>query len=138
MTESSREFDRESSLGELFKRLSADMTLLVRKELDLLRVEMTEKGKEVGAGAGMLSGALVTALFALGAFTATVILLLALVMPAWGGALIVTAVYAITAAILALRGKNTLTHVNPAPHQTIETVKEDVAWAKAQAKSARR
>ena len=134
---------REASIGELFKRLSDDMVLLVRQELELFRVEMTEKvrrqGGRVAGGAGMLSGAAVCGLMALGSLTATVILLLGIVIPVWAGALIVTAVYGVIAAMLALRGKHELEDVTaPIPKQTIQSVKEDVQWAKTRANSVRR
>lgn len=134
---------RDAPVGELFKRLSADLSLLMRQEFELFRTEMTEKtvraGKRVGEGAGMLSGAAVAGLMALATLTTTVILVLALVMPAWVAALIVTAVYGLTAAILAVSGKRKIEEVTPpVPTQTIETVKEDVEWARTQTKSARR
>jgi uncharacterized membrane protein YqjE len=134
---------RDASLGELFQRLSGEMVLLVRQELDLFRVEMTEKTKDVGGrvagGAVTLSAAAICGLAAVGALTATIILLLALVMPAWAAALIVTALYGFAAAIMALRGKQQLEDVKaPVPNQTIETVKEDVEWAKTRANSAKR
>ena len=134
---------RDAPIGELFKRLSADMTLLVRQEFDLFRTEMMQKlstsGKRVGEGAGMLSGAAVTGLLALATLTTTVILLLALVMPAWTAALIVTVIYGIAAAVLAISGKRKIEDVAaPVPTQTIETVKEDVEWAKTQTRSVRR
>lgn len=128
---------RDASLGELFKRLSSDMTLLVRQELALFRVEMTQKtketGKRVGHGAGMLSGAAVSGLMALGALTATIILLLALAIPAWCAALVVTIVWGIAAGVMAMRGKHEIeTATAPIPTQTIQTVKEDMEWAKSQ------
>ncbi|MDP9025250.1 MAG: phage holin family protein [Candidatus Eremiobacteraeota bacterium] len=134
---------RGESLGSLFKRLSGDMTLLVRQELDLFRTEMSDTlsalGKRAGAGAGMLSAAAVAGLLALGSLTATVILVLALVVPAWAAALIVTIVYGIVAAALAASGKHKIDDITaPVPRQTIETVKEDVEWAKRQASSVRR
>ena len=134
---------RDAPIGELLKRLSGDVTLLMRQEFELFRTEMTEKletyGKRVGEGAGMLGGAAVTGLLALATLTATIILLLALVMPAWVAALIVTAVYGLAAAILAVGGKRKIQETAvPAPRQTIETVKEDVEWAKSQTKSVKR
>ncbi len=128
---------QNASLGELFKRLSSDMTLLVRQELDLFRHEMTEKtketGKRAGQGAAMLSGAAVIILLGLGALTAAMILALALVLPAWSGALIVAILWAVAAAVMAMRGKQGLQRATaPVPTQTIETLKEDVEWAKSQ------
>ncbi len=130
-------------MGELFGRLSGDMMLLVRQELELFRVEMTEKMRETGTrvagGAVVLSVAAICGLFALAAVTTTVILLFAIVLPAWVGALIVACLYGIAGALLAVRGKHQLEDVTPpVPEQTIATVKEDIAWAKTRTTSARR
>jgi uncharacterized membrane protein YqjE len=127
---------RDESVGELLSDLSADLTTLVRQEIALARVEMTEKGKAVGKGAGMLAGAGVVGLAALGAFTAMLIALLALWMPVWVAALIVTVLWAIVAIVLAQVGRKKLKEaVPPKPEQTIETIKEDVQWAKTQMRS---
>ena len=134
---------REASVGDLFKRLSADMMLLVRQELELFRAEMTEKLRETGGraagSAGLLSTAAIFGLGAFGALTTAFILLLGLIMQVWVGALIVAAIYGFAAAIMALSGKHRLEEIKaPVPKQTIETVKEDVEWAKTRANSARR
>jgi uncharacterized membrane protein YqjE len=134
---------RDSSIGELFKQLTSDVTLLIRDELELFRVEMTEKTKDIGTkaaiGAGMLSGAAVCGLLALGALTATFILVLAVVIPAWVAALIATVVWGAIAGLLALRGKHRLEDLSaPVPTQTVQTVKEDIEWAKTRANSVRK
>jgi hypothetical protein len=60
-------------------------------------------------------------------------------MPAWLAALIVTAAYAAVAAVLGLRGKEEISEAGPpAPEQTVESVKEDVQWAKTRATSSNR
>ncbi len=134
---SQREHDKRSeSTAELVKDLSREISQLVRQEIALAKAEMTEKGKKAGAGAGMLSGAAVLGLAVVGGSMATFILLLDLVMPAWLAALIVTLVYAGVAGVLALRGKDRISAAGPpAPEQTIESVKEDVQWAKTHATS---
>lgn len=130
---------RDRPLGELFKRLSQDLALLVRQELDLARVELVEKSKTVGAGAGMLSGAAIAGLLALGSLTAFAILALSLAMAPWLAALIVTIVYGAAAGVLALTGKKKIEEATPlVPQQTLDTVKEDVKWAKTQIKSGAR
>jgi uncharacterized membrane protein YqjE len=127
------------STGELIKQLSQDLSTLVRQELELARAELTEKGKKAGMGAGMFGGAGVFALGAFGALTATLILLLAEGMDAWVAALIVTAVWGAVGGVLALQGKQKVEEAGPPqPEQTVETVKEDMQWAKRQAASARR
>ena len=127
------------SAGELLKQFSDDATTLIRKEVELAKAELAEKGRQAGKGAGMLGGAGLFGLGAFGALTAFLILVLAEAMDAWVAALIVTAVYGAIAGVLALQGKQKVEDAGPPqPEQTIETVKEDVQWAKRQAASARR
>jgi len=122
---------RESSIGELLKRLADDAAALVRQEIALAKVEMSEKGKEVGKGAGMLGAAGVIALLAAGTLTAFLVLALGEVMPHWLAALLVGLVYLAVAGFLAMKGKKQVqTASPPVPEQTIETVKEDVEWLK--------
>jgi MFS family permease len=128
---------RERSIGELFKDLSAEMSTLIRQEMALARAELTEKGKEAGKGAGLFGGAGVVGLLAGGALTAAIILLLDEAMASWLAALIVAVVYGAVAAVLAMRGREEIKQAAPpVPEQTVESVKEDVAWAKTRARSA--
>jgi Putative Actinobacterial Holin-X, holin superfamily III len=130
---------RDQPLGELFGRLSSDLSTLVRQELALARAELTEKGREAGKGAGLFGGAGVVGLLAAGALTACVVLALDLAMAAWLAALIVAVVYGAIAAVLALRGRDRVQAATPpVPEQTVETVKEDVEWAKTRTRSANR
>ena len=135
----STEDPRERSLPELLKRLSAETTQLVHQELDLAKVELTQKGRQAGAGAGLFGTAAALGLAGLGALTACIILALNAVLPAWLAALIVAVVFGVIAAVLAVQGRDRVKQVTPlAPEQTIETVKEDVEWAKTQTRSAKR
>ena len=127
----------DSSTAELLKRLSDQTVTLVRQELELAKAEVSEKGKQAGMGAGILGGAGIFGLLALGALTACLIMALDTGMDGWLAALIVTAVYAAIAGVLALTGKNKVREAAPAvPEETVETVKEDVEWAKTQKRSA--
>jgi uncharacterized membrane protein YqjE len=127
---------REQSIGDLLKQLSEQTATLVRQELELAKAEMQQKGKRAGVGIGLIGGGGVLALAAVGALTATLILGLAEWMEAWLAALIVTVVYAVGAAVLALQGKEKVGEAAPpVPEETIETVKEDVQWAKSQVRS---
>ena len=130
---------RNASTAELVKELSREVSQLVREEIALAKAEMTQKGKHAGIGAGMLSGAAVLGLAAVGGSMAFLVLVLDSWMPGWLAALIVTVVYGAAAAVLALRGKERISHATPpAPTQTIESVKEDVQWAKTRATSSNR
>jgi Flp pilus assembly protein TadB len=129
---------RDRSLGELFKQLSEETTRLVHQELELAKAELTQKGRQAGTGAGMLGGAGALGLAALGALTACFILALNAVMPAWLAALLVAVVYGIIAFVLVKQGQARIRRATPpVPEQTIETVKEDVEWAKTQMRSDR-
>jgi uncharacterized membrane protein YqjE len=126
-------------VGDLMSELASQTSTLVKQELALARAELVEKGRTAGIGAGMIGGGGALALLAVGALTAAVILLLDKVMAAWLAALVVAVVYAAVAAVLALRGRQEIQESTPpVPEQTIETVKEDVAWAKTRARSGSR
>jgi uncharacterized membrane protein YqjE len=129
---------RDRSLGELLKQLSEQTTQLVHQELELAKAELTQKGKQAGTGAGLFGGAGALGLAGLGALTACFILALDAVMPAWLAALIVAVVYGVIAFVLVKQGQAKLKAAGPpVPEQTIETVKEDVEWAKTQMRSDR-
>jgi uncharacterized membrane protein YqjE len=121
---------RERSVGELLKELSQETSTLVRKELELARAELLEQGKKAGMGAGLLGGAGVAGLLTLMSLTALAVLLLDKAMDIALAALIVTVVWAAIAGVLALQGRNRLQEATPPAPQTVDTVKEDVRWAK--------
>ncbi len=129
---------RGESIAALLKQLSEQTATLVKQELDLARAELTEGGKEAGVGAGLLGGGGLIAIFAFGALTAALIAALATGMPTWLAALIVAVVYGIAAGILAITGKKRVTQATPPAPQTVETLKEDVQWAKTHKPSATR
>jgi MFS family permease len=127
------------STAELLKELGNEVSTLVRQEVQLAKAELAEKGKRMGAGGAMFGVAAVAGVAALGALVATWILALALVLPAWAAALIVTLVFGSVAVVAALAGKNKVQEgAPPLPEEAVESVKEDVAWAKNQLRSVRR
>jgi len=135
----SRENDlRDRPTGELLRDLSDHTTTLVKQEMELAKAELQEKGKQAGLGAGMFGGA---GLFGLGAFaalTACLIAALDQVMEIWLAALVVAVAYAVIAAVLAMTGKQKVKQaVPPVPEQAKDSVKEDMEWAKTQARSGR-
>src|SRR5215207_8593856 len=130
---------RDRGVGELVKELAGQTSTLVRQEIQLAQAELATKGKLAGRGAGLLAGAAVAALLALGALSAVLIAALDTAMPLWLAALIVTFLWVVIAAVLASRGRKELQQAAPpVPEQTVETVKEDIQWAKSQTGSARK
>ncbi|MGF1663103.1 MAG: phage holin family protein [Kineosporiaceae bacterium] len=128
----------DESFGTLLKELAQDTSTLVKQEIALARAELGEKTKVAGKGVGMLAGAAVFGLLMMIALTALVVIVLDAGLELWLATLIVTLLWAAVAAVLALAGRNLLKKaVPPTPEQTIETVKEDVQWAKHPTRSAR-
>jgi hypothetical protein len=133
-----READRP--IGELLRELGDEISTLVRQEIALAKVEITEKTKPAVASAGMFGGTALLGLGAFGALTAFLIAgITALGLQVWLSALIVTIVYGAAAYVLAQTGKKKLHEAAPLiPEQTAQTVKEDIEWAKTRAKSGAR
>ena len=123
----------ERSLGDLFSDLSRETTTLVRQEVQLAKAELTQSATEAARGIGMLvAGGAV-------AYAGLLFLLLAIVFglieagwDAWLSALVVGLVVAAIGAVLVLRARESLKPANLAPQKTVETLKEDAAWAKEQ------
>ena len=129
---------QDRGLGELVKDLASQTSTLVRQEIQLAQAEVTQRGKLAGKGAGMLAGGAVAGLLGLGAFTALLVIALDGALPLWLAALIVTVLWLAVAGALARAGKTALQRSTPPAPQTIETVKEDIQWAKTQTGSAKR
>ena len=114
-------------------RVGEGVLTLARQELQLAKAELSEKGRKAGAGAGLMGVAGAVALLAGGALTAFLILALDGVMPNWLAALLVGVAYAAVAAVLFTVGKRRVEEAAPlVPEQTVNSVKEDVQWAKTQ------
>jgi len=129
---------QDRGLGELVKDLASQTSTLVRQEIRLAQAEVTQRGKLAGKGAGMLAGGAVAGLLGLGALTALLVIALDGALPLWLAALIVTVLWLVVAGVLAQAGKKALKDSTPPAPQTVETVKEDIQWAKTQTGSAKR
>ncbi|PZG17061.1 phage holin family protein [Nonomuraea aridisoli] len=120
---------------KLVSDLSEQVSRLVRDELRLAKMELTQKGKRAGFGAGLFGAAGMAAFFGGAALVAAVIMLLALVMPGWLAAAIVAVVLFIAAAVLGLTGKSQVKRVGPpVPSETIASVKADIDLVKEKAR----
>jgi uncharacterized membrane protein YqjE len=118
---------KDPTAGELARQLPEQISRLVREELRLAQLEMTQKGKRAGIGAGMLGGGGVIALYGVAAVLAGAILALTLVLPAWASALIVGgALLLVSAALAALGRKRVQQAMPPVPQQTQASVEADV------------
>ncbi|MEA3214594.1 MAG: hypothetical protein QOJ19_750 [Acidimicrobiia bacterium] len=122
----------DKSLGELFTSMTADLSTLMRKEVELAKVEVKEEANQAAKAGAMLGAGAFSAYLALLFVSFALAWLLDAVMPTALAFLIVAVVYGIAAAVLLPRGRDRLKAVHPIPEQTADTLKEDVQWAKAQ------
>jgi uncharacterized membrane protein YqjE len=124
----------ERSIGELFGELSQDMALLVRQETQLAKTEMQQKLSKVTTDlVALATGGIVAYLGGL-ALTAFVILLLIdpIGLKPWLAALIVGAVMGVVGWVMLQRGLKELKRTDPTPRRTVESIKDDIQWAKEQ------
>lgn len=121
-----KEAEANLSIPELLQKLAAETSLLVRQEINLARAEIACTIKAAAKPAAAFSVAGLFGLGAFGAVTALLIAAIAVALPVWASALIVTALYGGVAAVATAIGKTACKDVNPVPQLTVNTIKEDV------------
>ena len=120
---------QDRSLGELVATATKDLSSLLRQEIALAKIELKREAVTAGKGAGLFGGAGFTAIFALLFLSIALAFALGKFTTLGVGFLIVGLLYLVAAAVMGLLGKKNLSKVGP-PEKTVETVKDDVAWAK--------
>lgn len=119
----------ERSLFTLIGELPDRVSDLVRAEIDQVKAELSYKAKHFGIGAGLIAAAAFVGIFLLGTLIATGILALALVLPAWAAALIVSGVLLLI--ILILAGIAALNFKRGSePLESIESLRRDLDMVK--------
>ena len=119
--------DQEHSTGELVKMLSEQVSVLVRDELKLARLEMTSKGKQAAIGTGMFGVSGVAAAYGAGCLLACAIIAISGAVAAWLAALIVGAALLAAAGCAAALGRRRLRQAAPPmPEEAVASVKADV------------
>jgi Flp pilus assembly protein TadB len=125
----------DRSLSQLTRDLSQDVSELVRSELALAKTEVAAKAAEAARGGALVVAAAVFGLIVVECLVAAAIAALALAVDVWLAALIVAAVAVVVAVTLGALGRRSLRKARPPlPTETVESVKEDIAWVEAQAK----
>lgn len=122
----------ERSLGDLVTELAHSTNTLVSQELQLAKVELTQKANHVGRSAGVIGVGAVLAHVGLTLVAAALAIALAAVIPLWLSALLVGGALVVAGGVMAKGGLAALRNVDPVPRQTVATLKEDALWAKEQ------
>jgi len=121
----------DQPIPELLQQASQQTATLVRQEIRLAQLEIKEKGRHAGIGAGLVGGGGVVALLGLGALFTAAVAALSLVLPVCAAALIVAIVLFAVASVLALTGKKQIDRAQPRkPEQASDSAQRDVAEAR--------
>lgn len=125
----------ERTLGQMVADATADVSGLVRSEIELAKTEIKNDVMHGGKGAGMFIGAGVLALYAFGLLLlAAAWGIVAAGLPVWAGLLIVAGVLLLICAILGLVGKKQIDKVQGKPVKTIDNAQRTIAAVKPAAK----
>ncbi|MFI9755378.1 phage holin family protein [Streptomyces collinus] len=120
----------DSSVGELLSTVTSDVQQLLHQEAELAKAEIREEAIKAGKAAGMFGGAGFAGYMVAVFLTLAAMFALANVMDLGWAALIVTGVWAVIGLILYRRGRTRMRTVSPKPEQTMQTLKEDMQWAR--------
>jgi fatty acid desaturase len=124
----------ERSTIELVRAIAQDSSMLVRKELELARLEIKEAAMARAKGAAAFGAAAFMGMLALIFLAITAAVALDIVLPKWLAWLIVGGAFLLLAGMAAIFGLRKMKRPSMKPEETVRTVKEDVEWAKAQLK----
>jgi uncharacterized membrane protein YqjE len=119
-----------ASVREILRNIVQDLQYLVHSEMRLAKVEVTEQVDRARKAAGFLGAAAVIGLLAGMCFVTTCVALLALLLPVWGAGLIVTLLLAAAGGWMYVRGREKMRRFRPVPEQTLQSMKDNVAWVK--------
>jgi Putative Actinobacterial Holin-X, holin superfamily III len=127
-----RPIEPDKSIGDLFGDLSQDLGDLVSMHIDLAKAELKHDIQQAGKTAGFFGAGAFAGYMTIVLLSLTLAWVLATWLPTWAGFLIVAVAWGLATAVLLANGKRKADALDLAPHETVETVKEDVEWAKHQ------
>ena len=131
--------EAEPTLGTLATRLAQDSSTLIKQEIALAKAEARQSVRQ--AANGVMKLGVAAAVLGIGTLVLTAFLVLflgELMGNYWAAALIVGLLLSFVGALLAVAGLRRLKNVQIAPGNTIETLKEDKAWAQSEISRVRR
>jgi len=120
--------EEQQGIGELIGEITSDLSRLFRQEVELAKAEVKQEAKKAGKATGMFVGAGLAGLMVIVLLSFALVYALDAIMPQGWAAVIVAVLWAIVGAVLFLRGRKQLATVDPVPHQTVDSLKEDAQW----------
>jgi uncharacterized membrane protein YqjE len=120
----------DRSLSDVLQDIIRNVQEIVRSEVRLAKTEIREEAAKARSSMLLLAAGAVTAIFASVFLLLMIVYALTLVMPGWAAALIVGTILAVVASVMLTAGVRRFKQIHPTPERTIETIKENVEWAK--------
>lgn len=117
-------------VGQVIERILQDLQTIFHSEVQLAITETKEKARRSMKAGIFLAGAALTGLLAALCMVTTCIVALAIVLPLWLAALIMFVLLATAAGGAYLLGRLALEEVQPVPQKTLETMKDNLDWAR--------
>jgi uncharacterized membrane protein YqjE len=126
--------NEDRKFSNIVEDIIGNVQTIIRSEVRLAKTEVQEESIKAGKAAGIaISGALL-ALYAIGFLLLACIYVLEIAIAPWLATLIVTVVVGAIAAVLIGIGMKRVKRVDPRPDKTIRSIKENLEWAKNQAR----
>ncbi|HTA67469.1 MAG TPA: phage holin family protein [Bryobacteraceae bacterium] len=124
----------DRSFSELLHDIIRNVQEIVRSEVRLAKIEIREEAAKTRASLVLLGAGALTGFFAILFLLLMIASALALVMANWAAALVVGAALAVAAGVMLMGGVKSFQRIHPTPQRTVETIKENIEWAKQQTK----
>lgn len=124
----------DRSLSDVLQSIVRNVQEIVRSEVRLAKTEIREEAVKAKSASLFVGAGAVMGIFAILFLLLTIVHALALVMPSWGAALIVGAALAVASSMMLIAGLSRFRQIHPTPERTVESIKENVVWAKQQTK----
>jgi hypothetical protein len=122
------------SVPEVLQDIVGNIEEIIRSEFRLAKAEVKEEASQAAPPLKMMVVGAGLGFYALGFLLFTLMMGLATMVNTWLAALIVGAGLSLIALVLITTASKRLKQVNKVPERTIETMKENVQWAKNQIK----
>ena len=122
------------SVPEVLQDIVGNIEEIIRSEFRLAKAEVKQEASKAAPGLKMIVVGAAIGFYALGFLIFTLVMGLATMMATWLAAFIVGGILGLSALVLIASASKRLKQVNAVPERTIETMKENVQWAKNQIK----
>ena len=120
------------SVGDLLGELYQGASQVISLEIELAKTELSQKASRVGKNVGFLAAGGAIAYAGFLALIFAIIAILATFMYTWLAALIVAIIVLAVGGALVMSGLKTLQQESVAPQRTLDTIKEDQEWMRDQ------